>query len=527
MSGILLPGQRPPQSDDKGSGLVLPAGYGRKREEPAPAPATPETVESTRNPETTDAGQPAAGQPANDRRQRPGQIDLEALLFPPQSAQVQCPQCGTPFTVPVFQIVDLGANPELKDALLGGQINVALCPKCGAGGQLSAPLMVHVPDKQFLGMIVPGDGRINDSQRQKMIGDLTQVLMRKLPLEGRKGYMLQPREFSDWGRFMEQMWEFEGVTPEMIRRQRAQSELVQSMMAMADDRKALEIILERNGDLVDRQFFTLLDQIFVMMLRKPGPDLQRLVQLREALLEITPAGREVAALQARGTALREQIKPDSTRAEILDLLLHESTQPDGRQVVAATISGTPGAFDYQFLMELSERLEKTTGDEKTTLESMRDQVLAVQEQLEQNRQAMMQQSQQLLQEVLSAEDLEQALRDRLEAVDELFLSALLQSIQAAERKNSMAAARRLKQVYDTAITLLQEGLPEEMQFINHLLMVSDNKVELNQFLQKNRALLTPQLLDSLRSTEAEMRETGRVELADRIKSVRATIQLKM
>jgi hypothetical protein len=84
---------------------------------------------------------------------------------------------------------------------------------------------------------------IDDIQRQKMIGDLTQALMRKLPQEQRRGYMLQPKQYMDWNRFNEQLWEFEGVTAEMLRRQRAQTELMQSLLGLADDPKALDLAL--------------------------------------------------------------------------------------------------------------------------------------------------------------------------------------------------------------------------------------------------------------------------------------------
>lgn len=162
MSGILLPGQgNRPQGEEKEQGLVLPSSATRKREEPAQATADAGAGAAVVNegPATAaDAGstpQPAAApQPAQapGRGRRPSADDF---LFPPQGAQVQCPNCGAPFVVPIFSIIDLGANPELKQPLLGGQINVAVCPSCGAGGPLAAPLMIHVPEKQFLGVLVP------------------------------------------------------------------------------------------------------------------------------------------------------------------------------------------------------------------------------------------------------------------------------------------------------------------------------------------------------------------------------------
>lgn len=55
--------------------------------------------------------------------------------------------------------------------------------------------------------------------------------MRKLITEARKGYMLQPKQFMDWQRFMEQMWEFEGVTAEMLRRTQPERTITASSLA--------------------------------------------------------------------------------------------------------------------------------------------------------------------------------------------------------------------------------------------------------------------------------------------------------
>lgn len=523
MSGILLPGQKPQPSNDESSGLVLPSGYaGRKREE-APAPVEPAPETARPEGDLPEEAAPAGGAP----RSR-GQITLDNLLFPPQGAQVQCPNCGNAFVVPVFQIVDLGANPELKEALLGGQINAAVCPKCGAGGQLSIPLMVHIPDKQFLGVVIPDEARMNPAQSQKMIGDLTQALMRKLPQEDRRGYMLQPRQFADWQSFMEQLWEFEGVSRESMRRQRAQSELAQSLMALADDRAALEIAVGRSGDLIDRQFFALVDQLMLMLMRQPGPELQKLAQLRNQLIELTPAGRELGALQARSMALRDRITPSTTPADAVEMLLVAWREPEGRQVVLAALGLLQQVFDYQFLLAISERLEVATDEtDKAALEEMRAAVMRMREQMEASSQAQAQQAQQVLQEVLSAEDLVAALRNHREMLDETFFSVLASTIDQAEQRGSTAAAKRLTRVYETALEVYAEGLPRPERFMNDLITRGADKATLMALLEENRDLITSELIDNLRGLEQQSRNNGDAEMADLFKKIRAAAALKM
>jgi hypothetical protein len=110
----LLPGQE--KRPQQGGGIELPKGYARRRDDAEAGAAAAPPVE-----------EPAVPEPAPQPRGRQPEF-----LFPPTGAQVQCPNCGAAYVVPIFTIIDLGVNPELLNPLLGGQINMAICPTCGA-----------------------------------------------------------------------------------------------------------------------------------------------------------------------------------------------------------------------------------------------------------------------------------------------------------------------------------------------------------------------------------------------------------
>lgn len=526
MSGILLPGQeKRPQggsSGSGGSGIELPKGFARKRDEEAEQGAANEAASEAPETAAASAETEAAPDEPQGRRGRGAEF-----LFPPTGAQVQCPNCGTPFVVPIFSIIDLGANPELLGALLGGQVNAANCPNCGAGGALNAPLMVHDPGHDFLGVYTPPAG-LDDMQRQKLIGDLTQALMRRLPQEGRRGYMLQPKQYMDWQRFVEKLWEFQGVTPDMLRRQRSQTEALQSLVRLADDPQALAIAIERNRDLIDRQFFGLLDRLMVMVSSQGDPAAaQQMMALRNSLLENTEAGREIKALQDKIRHLIESIPPTATREDVLNALLAAWEGDDGRDVVASAAMSLGPALDYQFLLTLSNRLEQTNdSDERAKLEELRALVAEMQEQQRQSVQAAAAQVQEVLQAVLEAPDATEALRQYADAIDETFLGLLAGNIDRAEKNNATAAARRLREIYDAALDILQERMPPEMRLINQLVNAPD-KGAMRKLLDDNRNLLTPEFVEALRQLEDDFRARNGADVADKLKSVRAQVQLMM
>ena len=531
MSGILLPGQ---DRESKPEGKIeLPKGFKAGKPEPRPeagAPgARPAETPLAAGEAEKQADQSAKGpapQPA--RRGQRGQ-PME-FLFPPRGAQVRCPSCGASYVVPVFTLIDLGANPELRSPLLGGQVNVAVCQSCGAGGPLSTPLMVHDPEHQFLGVFMPLDGRSAELQRQKAIGDLSQMLMRKIPAESRKGYMLQPRQFVDWDQLLEQLWGFEGVTPEMLRKQRDQSALLQRLLTVADDPSALDILLGRSADLIDREFFTLLDQLLLMS-RGQAQDgaLDQLRALRDKLLESTEAGRSVKRQQDKVRAVLDRVQKSTTREQVLDIVLEAWRDENGQQMVGTLAIATGIPTDYQFLMLVSQRIDAATDvEERAELMALRTFLLEIQEQVQaqkqQSQEEMAEQVQAVLQEVLQAKDTAAALREHADAIDEMFLALLAANIRAAEQNGASAAARRLTQVYQQALVIAQERLPADMRLLNQILMAPDDAAA-RQLLRENRELLNRDFVENMKGLEEEMRENGRADLADRMKSLRGQIAL--
>ena len=514
MSGILLPGQE--KRPSSGGGIELPKGFSRRRDESEETAAPAETS-------TPEAVEPSPQPPTPERRGRPG----ENLLFPPTGAQVQCPSCGTPYVVPIFTIIDLGVNPELGPAILGGQVNMASCPQCGVGGPLGAPLMVHDPAHEFLGVYVPPTG-IDDVQRQRIIGDLTQTLMRKLPTESRRGSMLQPKEYLDWNRFVEKLWEFQGVTPEMLRRQRDQAAAIQSLARLADDPGALDIALERYKGLVDRQFFSLIERL--MMLSGSQGDRESLVALqalRQALLEKTDAGREIKALQQRVQQVASKIQPDATREDVLNILLEAWSEEGGEDVAPSVALSLAPMLDYQFLLLVAERLEHAS--DPTTrehLERLRELVMAVQEQQQAMQQDSAAQAQQVLQAVLESGDVEATLRENADLLDETFLGVLAANIQRAEQGKAAAAAARMRKIYDMALNVMQTQMSPELKLVNDLINAPDQKAQ-RKLLEENRAMLSREFIEALRQLEDDFRQRQGNDIADRLKSIRAQASLML
>ncbi len=537
MSEIWTPSSPPPSQSS--GGIELPKGFSSSRRNEREQPEeTPDSAGQAQDPP-----QHAADEQPSSQRPDPARADAEwapprgaptdqpdlNLLFPPAGAQVTCPNCGTAYTAAVFTIIDLGANPELRSLILGGQVNVAVCSSCGAGGPLSVPLMIHDPEHEFLGIVVPGQVRMDDMQLQKVIGEMSQTLMGQLPSDQRRGYMLQPQQYFDWDSLMEKLWGFEGVTPEMLRRRREQSDLISSLLRLDSDESAMQVVLDRNKNLIDSEFFVLLGQVINAVAAQGQTQQQEaLMNLRRTLLDTTEAGQEVKALEERVQEALGKIKSNTTRKELLDLLLGYWLEGDSGETIATTVlTAAASLADYQFLLGLADRLEHANDpEERAALIALRDRIVEMNEHRSQSQQAAAQQMQAILQEVLQATDTDAALRERADHINEMFLAMLASNIKQAEQNKATFAAQRLRIVYEKSLAIVEERLPAELKLLNRLLSAPDEG-RLRRLLQENRSELSQEFVDALKTLEERFRSEGNTPLASRVRSIRGQAALML
>lgn len=71
--------------------------------------------------------------------------------------KMECPECKAAQDMIVWQYINVGTNPELKDALFNWQINIFTCDACGFKAQLPAALLYQDPDKKFCVQYYPAD----------------------------------------------------------------------------------------------------------------------------------------------------------------------------------------------------------------------------------------------------------------------------------------------------------------------------------------------------------------------------------
>ncbi|MCU0507808.1 MAG: hypothetical protein MUC34_05325 [Anaerolineae bacterium] len=448
------------------------------------------------------------------------------MTEPNQTAQsqrnqvpIQCPNCGTQYQTPVISMLDVGAYPELRSYFLSGQLNVAECPSCQTPVMLEVPIVYHDPRAEFLAIYFPQQLNIPEMEKQKMIGELTQSLMRSLPPEQRKGYFFSPRQFVSRQSLADAIYGTMGISQDELDRQRKKSRLVEQLQVFADDPKGLQMMVKQNEKDLDGEFFSIL----AAMLEQAGAMgdekmAGRLTMLRDNLMPLTAWGKKAQ----RQRAAVESLKDLKTPEEFLDRII----AADEDEATAITLAARP-ALDYEFFQALTARVDAATGAEKERLTRLREQLLTLTQNLDEATRASVEDSVQTLQEIINSPSPRSAVREHIDDIDDVFMTVLSRNMQAAQEKKDEALLQRLSMVYDEIMGMMQQSAPPEVQFINELVM-APYPDGTRKLLADNREMVTPELVDLIGQMADEMtRNEGEdaAEMVKRLRDIRAQAML--
>lgn len=427
---------------------------------------------------------------------------------------ITCPRCRTSYQAEVHQIIDIGLQPELKRRMLNGQLNVAVCPKCGAGGEIATPMIYHDPEHQLFMVYVPNELNFNQIQREQLIGRLTREVMDNTPPERRKAYMFQPQQILTMQTFMEKVLETEGITREMVERQRKQAELLQTLATASPD--VVDYLIQQRLGELDETFFAIL-QAYIDTAGQMNDDKQLLplLNLRARLMTSTPIGRELEKQRValHGMSLEAKQSGGLSPAILLKHIL-QNLGDDG--IVETLVSAGQGALSYDFFQLLTAEIEKTTEPATVTkLTKLREDLLEMQANLQRQSQELVQAAEEVIQGILAAPDRATAVKENLGAVDEVFMYVLSGKIAQAEQNGRLEEAQALEEIHELIMKQAERSAPPEMVFLNDLLR-AETPAQQEQIMSQNPDMLVPELIEAVEMLAQRARSEGQNVLSERL-----------
>ncbi|HNK63949.1 MAG TPA: hypothetical protein PLE14_07820, partial [Anaerolineales bacterium] len=362
----------------------------------------------------------------------------------------------------------------------------------GYQGRLATPVVYHDNEKELLLTFFPPELGLPVNEQERMIGPLIKQVMDKLPPEKRKGYLLKPQANLTYESMLETILGKDGVTPEMLKEQQERVQFIERLMQVTSKDVRTEL-LKQNAKIIDEQFFALFSRIAQSAISSGQEQIARaLIDIQTQLLEETEYGRQlkesVGELEAAQKELQEAGQ-GLTREKLLDFVLTSKTESR----IRAYVSLARGGMDYVFFQDLTERIDKASGEEKARLENIRESLLKFVSDMDKQLEARYKQAQDFIEKLLAQDDIERVVQANLENFTQDAVDIANQMLRQASEKNDYARMGKLQKM----IQVLQAAsAPPEVMFIEQLIQLPDDAA-IEAALTQNGEMVTQQLLDTL------------------------------
>jgi hypothetical protein len=301
----------------------------------------------------------------------------------------------------------------------------------------------------------------------------------------------------------------------MLQAQQQRMELLQKL-AQARDPEVRAMLVKQEEKLIDANLFNILRRLLeVASMGGDQRSLTQLSELHEFLLANTVFGREMKAQSDEVEAAINALKTmgrDLTREKLLDLVVNSPTETRMR----AFVSLIRPAMDYSFFQILSDQIEHADAKKKEQLISVREKLLEWTHEIDQQVEQHARETRALLEKVLASDNIQDAMVEMVQAVDEYFLQEVNNALEEARKQGNLDRIGKLNQILEM-IKQANEA-PPEVALVEELLE-AETDTERRKILEGNKESITPECLNLLANITNQAQAGEDPELAERIKAV--------
>jgi hypothetical protein len=433
--------------------------------------------------------------------------------------QIACPRCRQIIPAMVEQLFDVTSDPQSKQRLLGGVSNRARCSACGYEGNLATPVVYHDADKELLFTFFPAELGMPVNEQEKLIGPLISQVTNRLPAEKRKAYLLRPQSFLTFESMLERILAADGITKEMLDEQQKRLNLVQRLLQASTPEIRSEIIKENQGQF-DEAFFALFSRLFESAIASgQEPVAKALNDLQLQLMEETELGKkmkgQVAEVEAAVKTLQDAGK-ELTREKLLEIFISAPSE----ERLKALVSMTRNGLDYSFFQMLTERIDKSSGEDKKQLEELRAKLLDYVNEIDRQVEVQLKQTRDFIEQLLVQPDVQKAVQENIDMFNELTMQVLEAMYREAQQKKDIDRLNKIQQI----IMVLQQASapPHELEIIQKMLGYDEE--DFDKALNENDKEITPQFMEMLSGLAMQMSQQGKDSASEEEKATMTKVQ---
>jgi hypothetical protein len=227
---------------------------------------------------------------------------------------------------------------------------------------------------------------------------------------------------------------------------------------------------------------------------------KQMSELQKQLLAETEYGRQlresVGELEAAAKTLQEA-GPSLTREKLLDLIIHAPSESRRKAYVSLARQG----MDYTFFQNLTEVIDKSSGDERKKLEDLREKLLDDVNEVDKQMESRYKQAQDFVEKLLAQEDVAKATQDNLDAFTQDAVDVVQTLLRQASEKNDYARMGKLQKMIE--ILQAASAPPPEVAFIEQLLDAPDTD-SIEKMLEANEGMVNDAFMEALNGLVAQI-----------------------
>jgi thioredoxin-like negative regulator of GroEL len=189
--------------------------------------------------------------------------------------------------------------------------------------------------------------------------------------------------------------------------------------------------------------------------------------------------------------------PKLTREKLLELLINAPSEARQKAYVSLARAG----MDYVFFQNLTEKIEKAAGDEKKKLEDLRQRTLDHVNEIDKQMEARYKQAQELIEKVLTQEDIAKATQDNLASFTQDAVDLVQTMLRQASEKNDYARMGKLQKMIE--VLQAASAPPPEVAFIEQLLDAPD-QAAVESMLAANESVVNDAFMEALNGLVAQI-----------------------
>jgi hypothetical protein len=186
------------------------------------------------------------------------------------------------------------------------------------------------------------------------------------------------------------------------------------------------------------------------------------------------------------------------------------------------------AFDYQFFLLLSEKIDKRekAGVDAQEMITLRDGLIEIRQGMEKQSQEALAGANSTLRAIMETQDKAEAIRANLDRLDDLFMTVLSANLSQAEEAGETQRLQSLLEIQETIFKEMERQAPPEIRLVNQLVRAETEEQRI-QLLSENQELIRPELLQLTKSIETQAEEQGDVDLQASLAKIRSMIATEL